>query len=100
MIVDMVHSKYPKGLIAILLTVMSLVLGGAYYAYLVAVAFPPDLVRVVPFIWLAGAFAGLIMGLKAIHANSHRYLGIASLALNVPNIVFAAIFAFAALMGG
>lgn len=94
------YNRYPKGLVALLVTLVSVALGGAYYVYLMYVPFPPDLTRIVPIIWLIGAFTGLILGMVAIRDNSRRYLGSASLILNVPNILLAAIFAFAALVGG
>jgi hypothetical protein len=38
---------------ALSVVVGSAALGGDYYAYLVAVPFPPDVVRVVPLLWLS-----------------------------------------------
>ncbi len=96
---DVAH-RYPLGLIALLVAVASLALGGIYYAYLVAVPSPPDWVRIVALIWLAGALAGLLLGLAAILANARRHLGIAALVLSIPSVPLAAIFALAALMGG
>jgi predicted secreted protein len=92
--------KSPKGLAAILTTLLSALLGGAYYTYLVMVPFPPDLVRIVPLVWLAAAFVGLMLGIEAIRTGSRKYLGVASVALNIPNVLLAAIFAMAALTGG
>lgn len=92
--------RSPRGRIALLVTLASLALGGAYYAYLVAVPFPPGAARIIPFIWLAGALAGLALALRATHADAHRLLGVACVVLGVPSLVLATIFAFAALMGG
>ena len=89
-----------RGRIALLVTLASLALGGVYYAYLVAVPFPPGAARIIPFTWLAGALAGLILALGATRADVHRPLGVASVVLGVPSLVLATIFAFAALMGG
>ena len=89
-----------RGLVALLVTLASLALGGAYYAYLVAVPFPPGAARLVPLVWLVGALAGLTLALGATRADAGRRLGIASLVLGVLSVMFAALFAFAALMGG
>ena len=88
------------GLAATLVALASLVVGGAYYAYLVVEPFPPDLVRIVPLIWLGGALGGLLLGVRAIRASAGRALGIASVVLSVPSGALATIFALAALMGG
>ncbi|MDP9372905.1 MAG: hypothetical protein M3Q65_10745 [Chloroflexota bacterium] len=95
-----VAHRSPLGLIALLVALESLAVGVVYYAYLVAVPFPPDWVRIVALIWLAGALAGLLLGLAAILANARRHLGIAALVLSIPSVPLAAIFALAALMGG
>lgn len=87
-------------MLATLVTLGAAMLGTLYYAYLVAVPFPPDIARVVPFIWLGGAFSGLILGAQAIRANSRRYLAVASVVLSLPNILLAAIFSMAATFGG
>jgi hypothetical protein len=61
--------RFP-GLVAALVTLASLVVGGAYFAYLVAEPFPPDLVRIVPLLWLGGALGGLLLGVRAIQDNA------------------------------
>ena len=85
---------------ALPVSVAALLLGLAYYAYLKATPFPPDWARVVPFVWLIGAVAGLLLGLGALAAGPHRILGAISALLSLPNIGLAAVYAFAALMGG
>lgn len=88
------------GLVAALVTLASLAVGGAYSVYLVVEPFPPDLARIVPFVWLGGALGGLLLGVRAIRADAGRSLGIASVVLTVPSGALATLFAFAALMGG
>jgi hypothetical protein len=84
---------------ALSVVVGSAALGGAYYAYLVAVPFPPDVVRVVPLLWLAGSVAGWILVVQALRLDTRKLAAIVGLILNVPNTLFAAIFLLAALMG-
>ncbi len=85
---------------ALPVSVATLLLGLAYYAYLQATPFPPDWARVVPFVWLLGAVVGLVLGLGALAAGPHRILGAISALLSLANIGLAAVYAFAALMGG
>ncbi len=92
--------QYRDGGLALLVTMASLVVGVAYVAYLKAERFPPDPVRVVPFVWLVGALAGLTLGLMAIVTGPRRLLGGVSALLSLPNVGFAAVFALVALVGG
>ena len=77
----------------------SAALGGAYRAYLLATPFPPDIVRVVPLLWLAGSAAGWILGVQALQLNTHKLAAIVGLILNLPNTFFAAAYSLGALMG-
>ncbi len=92
--------QYRDGGLALLVTMASLVVGVAYVAYLKATPFPPDPVRVVPFVWLVGALAGLTLGLMALVTGPRRFLGAVSALLSLPNIGVAAVYALGALMGG
>ena len=92
--------RYRGGEVALLATVASVLVGVAYFNYLKATPFPPNWVRVIPCIWLIGAVAGLLRGLAASTAGPRRILGGISALLSLPNVGFAAIYAFAALMGG
>ena len=93
----------PAGLItsvrALSVVVGSAALGGAYRAYLTATPFPPDVVRVVPLLWLAGSVAGWILVVQALRLDTRKLAAIVGLILNVPNTLFAAISSLAALMG-
>ncbi len=88
-----------KRLLALPITIASSVLGAVYYAYLVAVPFPPDTVRIIPVLWLIVALAGLSFGIALTFSEKDRLRGVATVVLSVPNIFFAAIFALGALMG-
>ena len=93
------HHQPSVGLMALLLAVGSVAVGGAYYAYLVAEPFPPDVVRLTPLLWLVGVTVSLALGLKAIRGQRGRVLGLLSVILSIPTGVCAVIFAMAALMG-
>jgi hypothetical protein len=54
---------------ALSVVVGSAALGGAYRAYLLDTPFPPDLVRVVPLLWLAGSVAGWILGYRRFNST-------------------------------
>ena len=84
---------------ALWVVVASAALGALYFDYLRGHPFPPDLVRVVPLLWLAGAVAGWIMVVMALRADSRKLAAVAGLLLNVPNTLLAALFTLAALMG-
>ena len=77
----------------------SAALGCGYRAYLVATPFPPDVVRVVPLLWLAGSVAGWMLVVQALRLDTHMLAATVGLMLNVPNTLFAAIYSLAALMG-
>jgi hypothetical protein len=77
----------------------SAALGAAYRAYLLATPFPPDVVRVVPLLWLAGSVAGWILLIKALQLDTGKLATAVSLILNIPNTFFAAAYSLGALMG-
>jgi 4-hydroxybenzoate polyprenyltransferase len=84
---------------ALLVVLGSAALGGAYRAYLRATPFPPDVVRVVPLLWLAGALAGWILGFQALQVERRKLAAIVGLILNLPNTFFALAYSLGALMG-
>ncbi len=84
---------------ALFLVVSSAAVGTGYFMYLTAVPFPPDIVRLVPIVWLGGSLAGGALAARALRTNGNRLAAVLALALDVPNSVFAAVFAMAALMG-
>ena len=88
-----------RGVRALSVVVGSAALGGVYFAYLVAEPFPPDIVRLVPLLWLAGSVAGWMLLERALRLDTRKLPAIVGLILNVPNTLFAAIFSLAALMG-
>jgi hypothetical protein len=85
---------------ALLLVLGSAVLGAVYFLYLNAEPFPPDIVRLVPIAWLAGAVAGGVLAARALRNNHNRVAAWLALALDIPNLVFAALFSMGALLGG
>ena len=85
---------------ALSVVVGSATLGAGYYAYLLSEPFPPDVVRVVPLLWLAGSVTGWILVGTALRLDTRRLAAIVALILNVPNTLFAAIFSLAAVMAG
>ena len=90
---------HPSGLVSVLVAAGSLVLGAGYYLVLLAVPFPPDWVRVVPVVWLAGATAGLVLGCAACRASTQVPLAVLGLLLSLASLGLAAPFALGALMG-
>ena len=77
----------------------SAVVGALYFAYLRSEPFPPDVVRVVPLLWLAGCAMGWILVVAALRLDSRKLRTLTALILNVPNTLLAAMFALAAVMG-
>jgi hypothetical protein len=84
---------------ALSVVVGSAALGGAYRAYLQATPFPPDIVRVVPLLWLAGSLAGWILGFQALQLDTRKLAATVGLILNLPNTFFASAYSLGALMG-
>ena len=84
---------------ALLVVLASSAVGAAYFSYLTAVPFPPGIARLVPLAWFAACVAGWVWSIRALGAREGRSLPIVTLALNVPNTMFAAIFLLAAMMG-
>lgn len=91
----------PNGVIAMRVTLASLLVGGLWVGYLnwFAGPFPSDILRYMPLIRLVSAFVGLVLGLQAALANVHRYLGVISVLLCLPSVPIAATFVLAAMMG-
>jgi len=83
---------------ALLVVVGSALVGALYFAYLRSEAFPPDIVRVVPLLWLAGSAVGWILLVGALRFDTRKLAALAALLLNVPNTLLAGIFSLAALM--
>ena len=90
---------WTPGVMALLVTVASLALGGGYYLYLIATPFPPAAARVIPFLWLLAVVVGVVLGIKAVLGNAGRGLGLISIILAIPSALVAIIFSVAALMG-
>ena len=84
---------------ALLVVVGSAVVGALYFAYLRSEPFPPDVVRVVPLLWLAGSAMGWILVVAALRFDTRKLRALAALILNVPNTLLAGIFSLAAVMG-
>ncbi len=95
-----------RGLVALLVTIGSALLGRAYVAYLRATPFPPESAQAMPFTWLLGALLGLVLALRTLRRGPRDRRGVLGLALGIigallalPNIAQAALYAFAAMMG-
>ena len=88
-----------NGMRALLLVLGSAVLGAAYFSYIHTTPFPPDIVRLVPIVWLACALAAPVLAARAWRNNNNRVAAGLALALSIPNSVLAATFSTAALMG-
>lgn len=82
----------------LIITAASALVGVFYFIYISNVSFPPSITRAVPFVWLVGAIYGLKMGFITLR---HTALSLRLLfsVLAIVNILFACIFALAALMG-
>jgi hypothetical protein len=85
---------------ALLLVLGSAVLGAVYFLYLNVEPFPPGIVRLVPIAWLAGAVIGGVLAIRALRSSHNRVAAGLALTLDIPNLVFAALFSMGALMGG
>ena len=83
---------------ALRVVVGSAVVGALYFAYLRSEPFPPDFVRVVPLLWLAGCAMGWVLVVAALRFDTRNLRALAALILNVPNTLFAGIFSLAAVM--
>ena len=77
----------------------SAAVGALCVGYLHSDPFPPDIVRVVPLLWLAGCAIGWILVVAALRFDTRKLPALAGLILNVPNTLFAGIFSLAVLMG-
>lgn len=97
---NLLDDQISNGRRALLLVVGSAVLGAVYFLYLNAEPFPPDIVRLAPIAWLAGAVAGGVFAARALRSRNNRVAAGLALALSIPSSVFAALFSMAALMGG
>lgn len=84
---------------ALLIVAGSGVVGALYFAYLRSQPFPPDFVRVVPLLWLAGCAMGWIHIVAALCFDTRILRGFVALILNVPNTLLAGMFSLAAVMG-
>jgi hypothetical protein len=68
----MVMKGPPAAARAVAVVVGSAAVGGAYKAYLGSVPFPPDFVRAVPLIWLAGSIGGSMLVVQALRLDTSR----------------------------
>ena len=91
--------RMSKGWIALLTVAGSDLLGIIYFRYLQTNPFPPDAVRLIPAIWLAGTLLGGVLAARALRSDTNRVPPAVALILDIPSAVLALVFAFAALMG-
>ena len=91
--------RMSKGLIALLVVASFDLLGAIYFRYLESNPFPPDIVRLIPAIWLAGTLLGGMLAARALRSDTNRVPAGLALVLDVPSAVIALIFVFGALMG-
>lgn len=85
---------------ALLVVAGSALVGAVYFDYLRSEPFPPEIVRVVPLLWLGGCAVGWILVVAGLRFDARKLPALAALLLNVPNTLFAGIFSLAAVMGG
>ena len=90
--------RISKGLIALLVVASFDLLGAIYFRYLESNPFPPDILRLIPAIWLAGTLLGGVLAARALSDTNRVPAGLA-LVLDIPSAVIALIFVFGALMG-
>lgn len=92
------HHGFAPGneLPGLLTALMAAGCGMEYYVYLSAVDFPLGAARAVPFLWLALAVMSLVLATRVARKS---YLSYAVIALSIPSIVLAAVFATAAIFG-
>ena len=88
-----------NGLRALLVVASSTLLGAIYFRYLNSEPFPPDIVRLVPAVWLAGTLLGGVLAVRGLRIDSSRVAAGLALLLDIPSSVFAFMFTMAALMG-
>ncbi|MCC2631873.1 MAG: hypothetical protein K0S20_572 [Patescibacteria group bacterium] len=88
-----------KGLNVLVISLLASLVGALYFSYISAVSFPPDIVRIVPFVWLVLSFWGLIGAIQATRSKAHRYMVGLAVMILIPNIVLAALFCLGSLMG-
>jgi hypothetical protein len=86
-------------LIALLVAASFDLLGAIYFRYLQTNPFPPDIVRLIPAIWLAGTLLGGALAVRALRSDTNRVPAGLALVLVIPSAVIASVFAAAALMG-
>lgn len=87
------------GSLALALSVLSVAIGLGYYRYLVATSFPPDWVRIIPFLWLAVCCLALALAVRTVKHDRRAGYAWLALVLDIPSGLFAAVFAMAALLG-
>lgn len=88
-----------NGLRSLLVVVGSALLGIIYFRYLTSEPFPPDIVRLVPVVWLAGSIFGGGVAVRALRREVNRVAAGLALLLAVPSALAAGVFVMAALMG-
>ena len=91
--------RLSSGMRALLLVVGAAVFGAAYVLYLKTEPFPSDIVRIIPFAWLAGSIVGATLATRALRSGGNRPAAGLAFALSMPNTALAALYAMAALMG-
>ena len=96
---DIRGKRMSKGLIALLVVASFDALGAVYFRHLETNPFPPDIVRLIPAIWLAGTLVGGVLAVRALRSDSNRVPAGLALVLDVPSSIIALVFAFGALMG-
>jgi phage shock protein PspC (stress-responsive transcriptional regulator) len=91
--------RMSNGLIALLLVASFDLLGAIYFRYLETNPFPPDIVRLIPALWLIGTLLSGVLAARALRSDANRVPAGLALVLDVPSAVIALVFVFAALMG-
>jgi hypothetical protein len=81
-------------------TIISVIIGLAYYFYLETVSFPPAFARIIPFIWLVLAAIGLFSSIKPLRTASKKSPAtFVCIVAGLLSLFFASAFALGALIG-
>jgi hypothetical protein len=83
---------------AIITTAASIIVGVAYGMYVNQVDFPPDMARLIPFVWLVSAAAGVYFASRSLRANASGAIYLV-IALAVASSAFALLYSLGALIG-
>jgi hypothetical protein len=88
-----------KGFAVLVIGLLTSLVGAMCFFYISAVSFPPDIVRLVPLLWLGLSFWGLMEAVRVIRSKTRMYMAGLAVMILIPNIILAALFCLGSLMG-